>query len=240
MTLSLFATLLVAWFAGIMSPGPDLFQIIRVGAKDRAAGVACAAGIMLGNTVWIVASLLGLSALVQAVPEILTVLQVVGGSYLLYMGVGALRGGLAARRVPAGQVAGAAAGASAMEGAAGPDAGLNAADIPAPPRVLTPARAFGLGVATNLANPKALLFFGAIFAQFVRPGMGWGWMVAIAVTLIITGIAWFVGFAIAVRALAKPIQRYSWAIDAFAGVVFIAIALWMLVEGIQGISALLG
>lgn len=225
MTGSLFLALLLAWFAGIMSPGPDLFQIIRVGAKDRAAGVACAAGIMLGNAAWIIGSLLGLSALVQAVPQILTVLQIVGGSYLLYMGVGALRGGLAARRVPA-NVAPAAS-------AELPD------DLPEPPRVLTPARAFGLGVATNLSNPKALLFFGAIFAQFVRPGMGWGWMVAIAVTLIVTGLVWFVGFAVAVRALAKPIQRYSWAIDAFAGAVFIAIALWMIVEGLQGLGGML-
>nr|WP_256478198.1 LysE family translocator [Corynebacterium stercoris] len=207
-----------------MSPGPDLFQIIRVGAKDRAAGVACAAGIMLGNAVWIIGSLLGLSALVQAVPQILTVLQIVGGSYLLYMGVGALRGGLAARRVPVGVAPAASAEL--------PD------DLPEPPRVLTPARAFGLGVATNLSNPKALLFFGAIFAQFVRPGMGWGWMVTIAVTLIVTGLVWFVGFAVAVRALAKPIQRFSWAIDAFAGAVFIAIALWMIVEGLQGLGGM--
>lgn len=206
MTGSLFAALLAAWFAGIMSPGPDLFQIIRVGARDKAAGIACAVGIMVGNTVWIAASLLGLSALVQAVPEILTVLQIVGGSYLLYMGVGAIRGGLRAR---------------------GKGVGVEGASIS-----MKPSKALMVGIATNLSNPKALLFFGAIFAQFVRPGMGWQWMVTIAVTMILTGLVWFVGFAVAVRALAAPIQRYGWAIDAAAGAIFVAIAVWMLAEGI--------
>ena len=51
--------LLGVWLAAIVSPGPDLFQIIRVGAKDRRDGVLCALGIMAGNTIWIVASLAG-------------------------------------------------------------------------------------------------------------------------------------------------------------------------------------
>ena len=212
MTASAFIALLGVWFAAIVSPGPDIFQIIRVGARDKAAGVACAAGIMVGNACWIIASLLGLSALVQAAPQILTVLQLVGGSYLLYMGVGALRGGLQGR--------------------------TTGTELPQTHQ-LTPAKAFRVGVATNLSNPKALLFFGAIFAQFIRPGMGWQWMVAIAVTLILTGLFWFIGFAAAVRALAAPIHRYSWAIDIVTGVVFIAIALWMLVEGLEGLTALL-
>lgn len=29
--------------------------------------------------------------------------------------------------------------------------------------------AYKLGVVTNLSNPKALVFFGAVFAQFIRP-----------------------------------------------------------------------
>lgn len=83
--------LLGVWLAAIASPGPDLVQIIRVGSKDRRAGVMCALGIMLGNTIWIVASLAGLSALIQAFPQVLSVLQIVGGAYLLWMGIGAIR-----------------------------------------------------------------------------------------------------------------------------------------------------
>lgn len=213
MTASAFAALLGVWFAAIMSPGPDVFQIIRLGARDRTAGIACALGISLGNTVWITASLLGLSALVQSAPQVLTVLQTVGGAYLIYMGIAAFRGGVQARRVAV----------AAPTGAAPPT---------------SPARAFGLGVATNLSNPKALLFFAAIFAQFVRPDMGWQWMLAIAATLILTGVAWFTAFAVAVRALATPIQRYGYAIDMVTGVIFVALGAWMLIDAASSIQVL--
>lgn len=224
MTGSAFAALLGVWAAAIASPGPDLFQIIRVGAKDRVAGVMCALGIMVGNAIWIIASLLGLSALMQAVPQILAVLQTVGGGYLLYMGVGALRAGLAAQRTRVQRTQAAAAAAAEATGRAH--------------TAMAPAHALGIGVATNLSNPKAVLFFAAVFAQFIRPGMGWEWMVAIAATLIVTGLAWFVGFAMAVRALAKPIERYGYLIDLATGLLFCAIAVWMLWEGLTGLVSL--
>ena len=44
--------------------------------------------------------------------------------------------------------------------------------------------AYKLGVVTNLSNPKALVFFGAVFAQFIRPDMSPTWTVAVAVILL--------------------------------------------------------
>lgn len=79
--------------AAVAVPGPDVVQIIRSSVKSRVAGVACAAGIMAGYAIWTAASLLGLSALMQAAPQLLAILQLAGGAYLLYMAVGAVRGG---------------------------------------------------------------------------------------------------------------------------------------------------
>lgn len=209
-------SLLVVWLAAIISPGPDLVQIIRVGSRSRAAGIWCALGIMAGNTLWISGSLLGLSALVTRYPQLLTALQLLGGSYLLWMGIGAVRSGLAARvsRSHAPRP-------HAPSGGKVPD--------------LSVARAFRLGVTTNLANPKAILFFGAVFAQFIRPDMSGGWAVLIAVILILTGIAWFTGFALAVRAMAAKIVKNSAVIDIVTGVIFIALAAFMLWEGVGGL-----
>ena len=95
---------------------------------------------------------------------------------------------------------------------------------------LSPARALRLGVTTNLANPKALLFFGAVFAQFVRPDMGVGWAVAVGVLLVATGVAWFTGFALAVRAMAARIARNSVLIDIVTGLVFIALGVFMVIS----------
>lgn len=211
------------WVAAIASPGPDVVQITRLGVKSRAAGVACAVGIMAGNTLWIAASLLGLSALIQAVPEVLAVLQLVGGAYLLYMGVGAVRAGLAARRqVPVA--------AEALDAGSDGSPGAGAA--------LSTAKAFGIGVATNLSNPKAVLFFGAVFAQFVRPGMGREWMLAILLTLVVIGFAWFVGFALLVDTFAGFLARNGSVVDIVTGLIFVALAVWMVVEGASGLITL--
>ena len=191
------------WLAAIISPGPDLFQIIRLGAKSRAAGVACALGIMIGNSIWIIASLLGLSALIQAAPQVLSVLQIIGGAYLLWMGIGAMRS---------------------------TGVHVQARDVDA-------SQALRTGIATNLSNPKAVLFFGAVFAQFVRPDMGFAGMALIALTLILIGLAWFTGFALAVRWLAAPIERYGHYIDIGTGIIFVSLALWMLWEGVTGVAS---
>lgn len=209
------------WVAAIASPGPDVVQITRLGVKSRVAGVACAVGIMAGNTLWIAASLLGLSALIQAVPEVLAVLQLVGGAYLLYMGVGAVRAGLAARQ-------------GALVTAENADAGTGGAVAGSAPST---GKAFGIGVATNLSNPKAVLFFGAVFAQFVRPGMGWEWMLAILLTLVVIGFAWFVGFALLVDTFAGFLERHGHVVDIVTGLIFIALAAWMVVEGASTLIA---
>lgn len=209
MTLASFTALIGVWLAAIVSPGPDLFQIIRVGTRSRASGIFCALGIMVGNTLWVLASLIGLSALIQAVPEVLAVLQLLGGSYLIYMGVNAVRGGINARR------------AGTTTTIRGPE--------------LTPKKAFWLGVRTNLANPKAVLFFGAVFAQFIRPEMGAVWMAVVALVLILIGLIWFTGFAALIRAVARPLDKWGFLVDIVAGVIFILLGVWMVVEGLMGI-----
>lgn len=212
------ASLLVVWFAAIASPGPDLVQIIRVGSRSRSAGLWCALGIMVGNTVWISASLLGLSALIGTYPQILLALQLLGGSYLLWMGMGAVRGGWAARR----------------DARTAPR--LEDADAAA----LSRGQSLWLGVTTNLANPKAVLFFGAVFAQFIRPDMGAAWTASIAVVLIATGLVWFLGFALAVRRLAASLVRNAALIDIITGIIFLGLAMFMLVEGVRGTLEYLG
>lgn len=207
MAVSTYAALVGIWVAAIASPGPDLVQIIRLGAKSRAIGVACAVGIMLGNTVWIAASLLGLSALIKAVPEVLAVLQLIGGIYLLTMGVGAIRAGLSAQK---------------LQVTAQTDS-----------KELTTAQALRIGVLTNLSNPKAVLFFGAVFAQFITPGMGWEWTLLILVTLVVIGFGWFVGFAVLVDKLAGFLARWGHVVDLVTGIVFVALAVWMLVSVFQ-------
>lgn len=226
-------SILAAWLLAIASPGPDLVQILRLGAVRR-AGVACALGIMSGNTLWILGSMVGLSALVDNFPWVLTVLFLVGGSFLAWMGQGALRSGLAERRAAGTTVA--AGGASDADGSGGSSGGA-----PAATRVST-AQAWRLGLMTNLANPKALVFFGAVFAGFVPPDTGWGVRALVLVVMLVTGVAWFVAVAVmvSVPALSRRLQAAGPWIDIVAGAVFLILGAVLLGEGIVEAVAELG
>lgn len=212
MTTGALLSILVAWLLAIASPGPDLVQLLRVGAVRR-NGVACALGIMSGNLLWVVASMLGLSALVDNVPGILTALFLVGGCVLAWMGQGALRGGLAARTQ---------------------DVVLSDAASSLLTTQKTTVQSWRLGLVTNLSNPKALVFFGAVFAGFVPPDTSWAMRAVVLVMMMVTGVAWFVFVAVAVSvpALSTRLQAAGAWIDILAGTVFLVLAAVLVIEGI--------
>lgn len=213
MTTGALLSILVAWLLAIASPGPDLVQLLRVGAVRR-NGVACALGIMAGNLLWILASMLGLSALVEAFPGVLTALFLIGGAFLAWMGQGALRGGLAARRE---------------------DTVLSDTASSLLSARMTTLQAWRLGLATNLSNPKALVFFGAVFAGFVPPDTSWALRGVVLAMMMVTGVAWFVFVAVAVsvRTLSRRLQAAGAWIDIVAGAVFLVIAVVLVVEGLS-------
>jgi threonine/homoserine/homoserine lactone efflux protein len=87
-------------------------------------------------------TLLGVGALMHTTPWLLTVAKVVGGAYILYLGVSLIRS------KPK----------SAIEGDKG-------AEAPAERQTLF--KAFSTGFLTNATNPKATLFFLAIFTTII-------------------------------------------------------------------------
>lgn len=69
-------------------PGPGLFYIVgRTLASGRRDGLASCLGTALGGLVHVAAGAVGVSALIMASVTAFSVLKVVGGLYLLYLGV---------------------------------------------------------------------------------------------------------------------------------------------------------
>ncbi|WP_325167974.1 LysE family transporter [Corynebacterium macginleyi] len=66
---------------------------------------------------------------------------------------------------------------------------------------------------TNLSNPKVLVFFGPVFAQFIRPNMSTTWTIAVAVILVAMSVTWFSFLALIVRTASRWIAHHSGAID---------------------------
>jgi threonine/homoserine/homoserine lactone efflux protein len=81
--------LAAAWsvyFVAVVSPGPAVVALINTSmTKGRKAGMAFAIGIMTGSLVWASLSAIGLAALIAAYAELLVVIKIAGGLYLLYL-----------------------------------------------------------------------------------------------------------------------------------------------------------
>jgi threonine/homoserine/homoserine lactone efflux protein len=137
----------------VLLPGPDTLVVVRglVRGGPR-GGATTAAGVLAGLVVWVAATALGLSALLQASRLGYDALKVAGACYLVWIGVRSL---LAVRR-PAAEVA--------VEG-----------DGPMAPAPLLGGSGFTAGFVTDLLNPKVGVFFVSFLPGFVPAGYSVGW-----------------------------------------------------------------
>lgn len=134
-------SLAALWFVAVLTPGPNMLFFSGMALSSSARALAAAgAGIVLGTGLWGFAGLFGLLWLLEAVPTLVLAVKIAGGAYLAWIGLKILRGSLARPQ---------------------PAEGTPPERSPPP---LSPARAFSLGLATNLANPKSLVFVTSLFA----------------------------------------------------------------------------
>src|SRR6266851_1561447 len=89
-----------AVFAVIPGPG-ILYTAAQTLARGRLGGLMAALGIHIGGYLHVAAAALGLAALFELVPLIYTIVKLAGALYLVILGIGILRGGIAADALPA-------------------------------------------------------------------------------------------------------------------------------------------
>ena len=232
-------TFLLTWAAALVSPGPDLLLTLRLATtSSRPRAIAAALGIVTGIAMWVLLAIAGVGALLAAWPSLMSVLLTAGGAFLVWMGASGVGSWLRARvgtlRTAvdrpghAGPPGPGAAGADATAATAENDADAGH----------RPARAFAAGLATNAANPKALVFFGALFTRFLPEDAGVGTYAMLIAVMLAMATAWFVFVAVAAShpAVLRRIRRVTAIIDAVAAVLFIVIGGVMLAEGLAGLA----
>jgi len=89
-------TVLPIFIAGAIAlaiaPGPDMaFVLATTTASGRGAGLAALIGINVGALSWLLATVLGLSAMLAASEHALTAVRWIGGAYLIYLAIQTLR-----------------------------------------------------------------------------------------------------------------------------------------------------
>lgn len=141
MTLSTWLIYVAAVLVLTVTPGPSVLMCISTSVQHgpRRAMIAS-----LGSTSAIACimllSMLGLGAVLAASETLFSTLKWLGAGYLAYLGITSLL--------------------SKTSSIAVPDASM--------PQVSAHAL-FGRGILVGASNPKALLFFGALFPQFIEP-----------------------------------------------------------------------
>lgn len=216
--------LLVTWAAGLMSPGPDLFVVLyRSLAGSRREGVAAALGVTTSVAFYLALAFAGLGFLMRSVPWLGSALQIVGGGVLIWMGWGALRGWYSTRHNPAIINSG----------------GDWAEQSDTNPAALGFWGSWWRGLATNLANPKFLIYITAMFSPFIAVDRPLWQIGALMVLLVAVTFSWFALIALiaGAPALRTRMQRWLQHLDLFAGLVFCALGLWFMVHGIIEVAS---
>ncbi|MGW8592838.1 LysE family translocator [Dietzia sp. NPDC055877] len=215
MTAAAVTALFAVWVVAVISPGPDVVVVLQRSLAGRRQGVATAGGIVAGLSVWLVAAFAGVAALVRVYPQVMVALQVSGGLLLATLGVLGLRGWWRSRAIP-----------SAPPAPSAPPGPL-ALD-------LLPRADFMRGLLTNLANPKALVFFGAVLTPFLRGEVSVVASVGIVAGLIAVALAWFGGLALVAshRVVNERVGRLLPWVDLVASVLFVGVGVAFVVAAL--------
>jgi RhtB (resistance to homoserine/threonine) family protein len=136
-----FAKLAAIYFLVLLVPGPDFAVTVRQSVHfGHRVGMSTALGVAAGISIHILYCLLGIGALIQATPWIMQAMKLAGAAYLGYVGWSFLCGS-----------------SSSFEAGS-------------PERIVAKQckwSAFQTGFLTNVTNPKATLFFLAIFTAVI-------------------------------------------------------------------------
>lgn len=132
----------------ILLPGPNSLYCLSVSAAHGVRkGYRTVAGIFLGDSILMLITVLGVGSLLKLYPILFNAIKLLGGLYLLYLGVKLLMGAY--------------------------QTFLHRAQIAdAKPKLITAPVSqnfFYRALLLSLTNPKAILFFLSFFVQFVEP-----------------------------------------------------------------------
>ncbi|MFI8591313.1 LysE family translocator [Dietzia maris] len=216
------------WAIAVVSPGPDVVVVLQRALAGRRQGLATALGIVTGLTVWLAAAFAGVATLVRVYPQVMTGLQVAGGLLLATLGVLGLRGWWRSRRATP-PPATAAPATTAPPSDPLLEIGIRYPDSDSGSQIgvadLVPRADFTRGLVTNLANPKALVFFGAVLTPFLREEVSSAWSVALVAGMIAVALAWFAGLATVAshRVVNERVGRLLPWVDVVASSLFVVV-----------------
>ena len=190
----------VTLFAGAASPGPSLALVLRsTVSAGRHAGVLVALAHGIGVWLYALAVGFGVAAVLLHMPSLMLAVQLGGVVFLLYLGAQMMRGGLAASE-------------------------NNPEDTADPASVRSSGQHLLDGFLIVFLNPKIMVFFLAVFSQFLTPQQSIETQVLAATLAGLVDGLWYglVAVMVSLGSFGAFMRRHRGKIDLFFGA-----ALWV-------------
>ncbi len=185
---------------GTLSPGPSFVMVARVAVSaSRLSGIAASLGMGIGGVVFAAAALLGLHAVLLAVPALYIGLKVLGGLYLCYLGYRIFSGAKHSLQV---DTVGTRQHASLL-------------------------RSFLLGLTTQVSNPKTAIVYASVFAAFLPSSFSVAFALSLLCVVFSIEAGWYAIVAVLLSS-SGPRHAYlrckAW-VDRTAGAVMVGLGL---------------
>lgn len=146
------------------SPGPDFVLVSQQTLTNgKKAGLMCSVGIAMGLSIHIIYSTFGLATIIANSSSALWVIKILGGGYLLYLGIK----GLCSKPVN------------------------NTAFVDSKVTKYSAKKSIGVGFLCNALNPKAPIYFVSLFTVVLSPDMPTYQVAIYGVWMMVIQLAWF-------------------------------------------------
>lgn len=203
--LSILGTVLI----GAISPGPSFVLVSHTAiVRSRRAGLAAALGMGLGGAIFALLALAGLHALLVRVEWAYLAFKLLGGAYLVYLGLRIWRG--ASLPLP-----------PEREGDTDQDTAAW--------------KSLVMGLATQISNPKTALVYGSIFAAFLPPAPERFLFTALPLGVFVVEAGWYAVVALVFSA-ERPRAAYGrtkHVVDRIAGAVLAGLGVRLVWDAVR-------
>lgn len=193
----------------VASPGPDFAIVLRYAVRyGKKAALAASLGIGCAILLHVTYSLVGIGVLIKTTPWLFNLLTYGAAAYLGYIGITALLASSPAKKSPANE-------------------SNKVVDAP------SVHKAFTAGFVTNGLNPKATLFFLALFAVIISPLTPISYKIIYGVYMAFATAAWFCFLSLILThsKIRNFLLLKGYWFDRAMGLLLLALALHLIYDG---------
>ncbi|SFD14701.1 LysE family translocator [Pseudoalteromonas denitrificans] len=208
MEIQLLLSLAVIHSVALASPGPDFALVVKIASQERrTTAIAAAIGISVAILFHTLLSLTGVSLLIKSSDVLFVIVQLIGASYLGWMGINAIRSALNNWRKSQVTII------------------KNNKTYQ-----LSIKKGFLLGLYTNLLNPKAFVFFITLFSTLITPEVNLITKISATIILLSLSLLWFIliAFVLSKPKIQQQMQKATPTINLITGILFLSVTIVIL------------